>query len=82
MFDVLSNGIKKAPLQPRDTNQPEKPPGTRVYHMLHICAAKADDSTSPQYNSDPDLDSTNWETLPAELKKVYSDLQLLVNCVH
>lgn len=64
--------MQRPVLKELPANQPAEvaPSGTRVYHMLHICAVKPDSSEAPSWNRRPSLDSVNWETLPAEMKKV------------
>jgi mediator of RNA polymerase II transcription subunit 25 len=42
-----------------------------VCHILLVAASAADGAQRPLWNNSPDLDDVSWETLPAELKKVF-----------
>ncbi|KAK0199820.1 hypothetical protein DFS33DRAFT_1491192 [Desarmillaria ectypa] len=51
---------------PPDANRPP------LYHIFHIASSPPNDLEFPQYNQLPELDRITWDTLPAELQKVFT----------
>lgn len=49
---------------------PQKDTRSLISHLLHIAASPPDNAQKPQYNNLPHLDSVNWDSIPAELRKV------------
>lgn len=68
LFDILMSSTANH----AQTQSPQKENRSLISHLLHIAASPPDNAQKPHCNTLQHLDSVNWDSIPAELKKVSS----------
>ena len=69
LFDILMLNANFT-LNHAPTKSPQKEGRSLISHLLHIAASPPDNAQRPHYNMLEHLDSVNWDSIPAELRKV------------
>lgn len=67
LFDLLMASFNVNHVQ---TQTPQKENRSLISHLLHIAASPPDNAQRPHCNELEHLDFVNWNSIPAELRKV------------
>lgn len=79
IFDILMTSTNFA-VSHAQTQSPQKDSRSLISHLLHIAASPPDNAQRPHWNILQHLDSVNWDSIPAELKKVSRCHVLAIVC--